>query len=879
MASVERTAYPRFEPIPHARALTEYFTPTAEEIAFGQTLVQRPAALFPVILLLKCVQYLGYFPALNAIPAAIVNHVRVCLRLPAHLEPLTPPPRTLRRHEQAIRSYLGLHPGHSHAARRLAIETVAEAARVLAQPADLINVAVEQLRRHAYELPSFPTLDRLVQRVRTVVHGQLFAQVMGHLTPTALAHLDHLLTTTDIGERHTAFQHVKDLPKQPSLTHLDLLLDHLTWLESLGDVESPLRGLAPALVQHFATEAKALYAGEMREMRAPKRYTLLLCLMHRMRVRTRDDLVEMFLKRMATIHKQARAKLLDIQARQREKTENLVAALADVLDVVSTAESETAKIQRIEQVVTDHGGLVPLREDCEAIEAWSHNNYFPLLRGPFRRYRALLFRLVRTLRLESTTQDRSLLTALADVIAHQDHRAAWVAAGDIDLTFASERWHTLVFRTRRGRQEMHRRQLEICVFTHLALDLKAGDLAVLGAEQYADYRTQLLPWEECTRLLERYCTEVGLPTTARAFVQQLRQNLTTAAEAADRGYPDNTALTITPQGEAVLKRPPAKQQPASVLELEAAVQARLPERHLLDVLWLVEQAVHYTRHFGPLSGFDAKLEHTEERYCLTLFAMGSGMGVSQGARHMQGLITAPTLSLINRRHITGETLDAAARDILDAYSHFQLPRYWGSGKTASFDGTLFELAEQNLLADFHFRYRRKGAVAFHVVSDLYIALFTHFIPPGVWEAVYIIEALMQNRSTIQPDTVFADTQGQSTPVFAFTHLLGIQLMPRIRNWKDLRFYRPAPHVHYQHIESLFTEVIDWDIIETYWQDLMQVSLSIYRSNRNGIQLAAKCLLDQGLTQHLPWFGHKGKGFGPPLGDPGLHPVGTGGIDE
>jgi TnpA family transposase len=247
----------------------------------------------------------------------------------------------------------------------------------------------------------------------------------------------------------------------------------------------------------------------------------------------------------------------------------------------------------------------------------------------------------------------------------------------------------------------------------------------------------------------------------------------------------------------------------------------------------------YTRHFGPLSGFDAKLERAEEHYCLTLFAMGSGMGVTQGARHMQGLITAPSLSLINRRHITGEKLDAASRDILDAYSQFQLPRYWGSGKTAAFDGTLFELAEQNLLADVHFRYRRKGAVAFHVVSDLYVALFTHFIPPGVWEAVYIIEALMQNRSKIQPDTVFADTQGQSTPVFAFTHLLGIQLMPRIRNWHDLRFYRPAPNVHYQHIDTLFTDVIDWEMIETYGQDLMQVSLSIYMGRLSSPMLLRK----------------------------------------
>jgi hypothetical protein len=97
----------------------------------------------------------------------------------------------------------------------------------------------------------------------------------------------------------------------------------------------------------------------MRQMRAPKRYTLLLCLMHRMQGRTRADLVEMLLKRMATMHKPARATRLDIQARQREKTEPLVAALAAVLDVARTAEADPAQIQRMEQGVTEHGGLTP----------------------------------------------------------------------------------------------------------------------------------------------------------------------------------------------------------------------------------------------------------------------------------------------------------------------------------------------------------------------------------------------------------------------------------------------------------------------------------------------------------------------------------------
>jgi TnpA family transposase len=75
--------------------------------------------------------------------------------------------------------------------------------------------------------------------------------------------------------------------------------------------------------------------------------------------------------------------------------------------------------------------------------------------------------------------------------------------------------------------------------------------------------------------------------------------------------------------------------------------------------------------------------------------------------------------------------------------------------------------------------------------------------------------------------VFADTQGQSTPVFAFTYLLGIKLMPRIRNWKDLNFFRPSTNVNYKQIDGLFKDAIDWELIRTHWRDLMQVALSIY----------------------------------------------------
>lgn len=107
------------------------------------------------------------------------------------------------------------------------------------------------------------------------------------------------------------------------------------------------------------------------------------------------------------------------------------------------------------------------------------------------------------------------------------------------------------------------------------------------------------------------------------------------------------------------------------------------------------------------------------------------------------------------------------------------------------DGTHVRLRENNLLGSEHNRYGAYGRIAYHHIADSYIALFTSFIPCGVWEAVHILDGLLKNRSEIQPDTLHADTQRQSEPVFGLCRLLGIKLMPRMRGLSDVAFYRPG----------------------------------------------------------------------------------------
>jgi len=62
VASIERTAYPRFKRVVSARELEASFTPTLDEIAWAQSPTKSPAHLLGLVLALKCFQRLGRFP-------------------------------------------------------------------------------------------------------------------------------------------------------------------------------------------------------------------------------------------------------------------------------------------------------------------------------------------------------------------------------------------------------------------------------------------------------------------------------------------------------------------------------------------------------------------------------------------------------------------------------------------------------------------------------------------------------------------------------------------------------------------------------------------------------------------------------------------------
>jgi len=823
MASIERTAYPRFKSALTAQELEELYCPTEEDLDFVYGRADNPAQQITLLARLKCHQHLGYLPTLEEIPDSIRLYLCQQLRLPADTDWVPDTQISRHRHRRSIRAYLKV-SSYSLGGERAVAHEIEQAAYTMSDPADLINVAIERLVEQRFELPAFSTLDRLVGRVRHHVHQQLYDQITQGLSLADIGRLEALL---DVRHGRTDFNRIKATPRGASLQHMRQWSQRLGWLEAILTTAPLLAGIASTKVQQFAAEARALDVLDMRRIqRVPRRRALLVCLLHQAQVQTRDQLTEMLLKRMRRTRTLAREKLKELQDQHQELEEHMLAVFAEVIDETILHPDDNAALgQGVRDILKNDGGAEALREHYEQVSAYHNNNYRPLMWPIHRPHRAAIFGLSRLVKFQSATQDESLMDALDYIQSYQHSRRDYLPYA-ISLDFASMRWQNLVTSRQKMEMVLDRRQLEVCVFHYLALGLLSGDVYVEGSEAYADYRHQLLPWSECVRRLPAYCQALQIPDTAEAFVAHLQQRLRDVTERVDAAFPDNSELTLDDMGTPHLKRLKAQPIPEELETLEALLKERMPERHLLDILKHVQDWVGYTRHFGPPSGADHKLTDPIPRYLLTVFGYACELGASQTARHAHNLISRHSLRRINAQHITSAKLEAALRDVIGEYTRFELPFYWGSGQAAIADGTHIELIRNNLLGAHHVRYGKFGGIAYHHISDTYIALFSHFIACGVWEAVYILDGLLKNKSALQPDTLHADTHGQSEPVFGLAALLGIKLMPRMRNWNDVTFYRVDRSTTYQHIDRLLTQVVDWDLIERYWQDMMQVVLSI-----------------------------------------------------
>jgi TnpA family transposase len=751
----------------------------------------------------------------------------------------------LRRYDDAraraahiikIRAYLNIKPADKNA-RSIALKAMEHAAWTKEDIVDVLNVGIEELIHLRYELPKFDQLLRLAYQARKNTNTSIYTAVNEAISEPTRNQLEQLLAV-DPETNRSLWNLLRQDPGKVTIKEIDKAIERLLWIRSLDFPFDPFLSVPYVKFRHFALEAKSLNANRAGEIVQPKRSVMLAAMVKSALARTIDDIVIMMVKKVGKIHRAGKIKLDEYLEANRDNTDRIVTSYMSIHEYAYD-ENETdpeKKLAAIQRVFDQSPELV----DFSAQHAvYGSKNYCRFLRPLFRGSRAAFFKALNQLEFVSSSSDQALVQAIAFARANHRSRSLWISREATDpvtgqtvimddLSWIPDNWWYLVTGNKRRQkvpEKINRHQFEICLFSELVNELKCADMCIVGSEDFSDPTDQLVSMEEFWKKLPNYAEVVGLPTDTAGFIAHIKEHLNTQAQKHEVAYPGNKEFSVEPNGDLWLARLKAKDTVPGVDELTEMIRNRMPQRNILDIIVDTLKTLNWCKSFGPISGFESKIKDPLMSYAVATFCYGCNLGPMQTERSLP-VLSRKHLEWINRRHITEEKLEKAINVLVNGYNRFLLPTYWGTGETASADGTRWDVYENNLVSEYHVRYGSYGGIGYYHVSDKYIALFSRFIPCGVYEASFILDPFFPNKSDIKPHTVYGDTHAQSLTVFGLAYLLGIQLMPRIARWKDLKIYK-FPGESYPNIDPMFTvEEIDEGLIAKYLVDMQRVAVSI-----------------------------------------------------
>jgi TnpA family transposase len=844
VTSINETAYPRYKNSFTLKELNEIYTPSQNEIELAIRVTRGDTSKFCFVVMLKSYQRLGFFISIIEIPIQIVRHIAkvIDMRMMPDISNYDKS-GTRPRHIQIIRDYFKTKPCDKNA-RHIISKAMKDAAKTKEELADLINVAIEELTKNYYELPSFNTLIRLSKRIRSLVYHLYFKRINNLLSEEIKKQYDALLEV-DQQKTFTSWKSLKDEPGAPKLKSIKFMVNYLSWIKKQNTGTSSLEGIPNVKIKQFASEAQTLNAAQMKQLEPNKKYALIAAMLAVKTSKAYDDIAEMFIKKVNRIKNRAKEDLRNYKLGQYSKTaDKLIFKLKEAVLVCKAEGTKEEKYDKIDSIIAGEKADEVIN-DCDSHIAYSGNNYYPFMWKHYKSSRPTLFNILDNITLKTTNQDTSIEDAIQFIKKYRNSKLNWVPTIEtinkgkdnqsqrqiLDLSWISDLFWKMVSGGNDRKtypEKIDRKHFEVCVFYQVIIKLKSGDLFILGSDNYSDYREQLIGWDEYNKSINEYGNRLNMNFETDAFMDNLKNWLNEMITNTDQSFPKNQYLKIV-NGEAILSKPEKKKKPKQLLKIESLISERLSPVNILEILIDTEYWLNWTRYFGSVSGHETKLEEPIERFLATVFCYGCNLGPSQASKSLKKL-NRKQIAWINQRYSSEEKLEKMIRLIIDAYNQFTLPKYWGNTKTAAADGTKLDVTDNNLISEYHIRYGGYGALGYYLVATNYIALFSHFIPCGVWEGVYILDTFFnsnnEDNDDIQPDTIHSDTQGQNEPIFGLSYLLGINLMPRIRNWKHLKLYRVNEDDKYEHIDELFSDTIDWDIIKMHLPDMLRVALSI-----------------------------------------------------
>jgi len=746
-------------------------------------------------------------------------------RLPSHV-----PERSDRRYRRAVETFLRLGRFDVEKSAAFLDWLVVEALPDAPQVSTLDTQMTAWFLENRVTRPNTVRLDALTTKAERRLEHLLHKKISARLSAQHKRYLDGLLVT---GQAASPFAMLDRSPNGASVKAVQDVVARLDVVRGIGLNQGIINDIHPNHVATFARRAASEDAWDMRRHPESVRYALLSCFCAVKIAELTDDLGDLVVSITHKISARAESKVIKeyvADFRKVESKDSLLGKIAVAVDGHPEGD--------IPQVIFPVVPRETIRELAQAYLAdtpsFTTRVHRTIRRSYAQHYRRVLPVILRALTFRaSSSSAKPLLEALSVLTQTAEHKPQYYAQDEVPVEgVIRPRLRDIVLEAGPGDQtRINRINYEICVLQTLRDKLRTKEIWIEGAKRYCDPDQDLPPDFDTNK--EQYFELLNQPMDPNKFVQSLRQDLQEAMQKFDQGIPANKDVKLRFRGgktQISLRRFGPQADPVALEDLKSELARRWPMTSLLDVLKEVDLRTEFTPLFRS-AGSRQSLSSNEvsRRLLLALFGIGTNIGLKAIAAGPHN-VSYKELLYIRQRFIHKTALQDATRRIANATYRIRNTDIWGDGSTScASDSTQLASWDQNLMTEWHQRYGGRGVMIYWHVDKRATCVHSQLKQVSSSEVAAMIEGVLHHGKDLDIDRQFVDTHGQSVVGFAFCHLLGFDLMPRLKgiaNQKLARADRQIGH-SYANIEPIcMTKPIDWDLIALHYDEMIRLASAL-----------------------------------------------------
>ncbi|WP_010233434.1 Tn3 family transposase [Clostridium arbusti] len=822
--------------------LIDYFTIMPNELE--QLGNKSSSSRLGFAILFKFFQYEARFPRYKTeIPKDVIFYISKQLDIEAStFDTYDWNGRNIKYHRAQIREYFRF--------REATLEDIKNVSEwlytnVLYYDLDINHLKVEaykHFRKLQIEPPTPDQMDRLTNAVIHNYEDKFFQDTFQKLPNEALAKMDTLindLTTYEENEvDYGSSDNISfsDLRADPGRIGLESVFKEITKLKTIQQINLPenlFNNIPQKILEKYKLRAVSEDLRELRRHSKPLRYTLLSSFFWLRSREITDNLIELLIQIIHRIGVRAERKvdkeILNDFRRINGKS-NILFQMAD-----AAVNNPDGIIKKVLFPIVSETTLKDLIKELKNTGSAYRQKVYTIMRSSYsNHYRRMVPEILNVLQFCSNNQIHQPIIKALDIIKKYYNIGTHYFTDNefipIDGVIRTSMRDAVIETDDNGHERINRINYEIVTLQALRDKLRCKEIWVVGANRYRNPDDDL-PTDFEERREENY-KALKQPLNSEEFINSIKQSMYNALNRLDVGMPKNPKVRISNKnnkGWITLSPSEPQNEPLNLPKIKAEIMRHWPMTNLLDVLKEADLRINFTDNFKTVAAYE-KLDRSiiQKRLILALYGLGTNTGLKRISAGNHGE-SYKDLLYIKRKFINKDNLHNAISSVVNAILKSRVEDIWGEGTTTcASDSKKFGAWDQNLMTEWHIRYRGRGVMIYWHVEKNSTCIYSQLKQCSSSEVSAMIEGLLKHCTDMEIEKNFVDSHGQSEVAFAFCHLLGFNLMPRIKAIHSQKLYRPDPGMSeaYPNLQPVLTRPINWELIRQQYDQMIKYATAL-----------------------------------------------------